>query len=254
MNVLDVVQGSSEWLQARRGRVTASRVADAISFLKKGDRQGAETAARAAYKAEMVAEILSGSCSDHFVSPWMERGTAQEPFARAAYEIRFDVQVDQVGFVVHPSIDRFGSSPDGVMRGIKRGVEFKVPKVETHIRYMKAGVLPPEYEAQVMSNLACWPEFEQWDFVSFCPELPERHQIFRVPVQRDNARIAELESGVLQFLAEVDEMIAELDRLNPEIAATEKLREQLDSSLGVTDEDLPAWWFDDSAPEHAVKL
>lgn len=240
MRIIDCEQGSPEWMEARKGRVTAARVADAISFLKRGDKQGQESAARAAYKAEKVAEILSGSCSDHYVSPWMERGTALEPLARAAYELRYDVMVEQLGFVIHPSIDRAGCSPDGIVPGI-RGVEFKCPKIETHIDYMVSGVLPKEYEPQVNWNMACCPELPEWDFISYCPELPSRHQLFRVPVKRDEKRIAEIEAGVVQFLAEVDELIARLDSLNPEPEQLNRnLRASLDDGMGITDEDI-AW-------------
>lgn len=227
MNIIDCTQGSAEWLEARKGRVTASRVADAISFLKRGEKQGQESAARAAYKAEIVAEILSGTCSDHYVSPWMERGTALEPIARVAYEMRRDVMVEQVGFVVHPSIDRAGCSPDGIVPGV-RGVEFKCPKIETHLDYMLAGVLPKEYEPQVMFNLACFPEMPEWDFISFCPELPERHRMFCVPVKRDERRIAEIEAGACMFLKEVDELIERLNTLNPE---PEQFKRNLRASL-----------------------
>lgn len=220
MKVIDVEQGSGAWHAARSGRVTASRVADALSFLKRGEKLGSESAGRASYKAELVAEILSGMVGDHFVSPWMERGTAQEPFARAAYEARYSVMVDTVGFVVHPTIERAGCSPDGLMP--HRGVEFKVPKIETHIGYIRDNILPKDYEPQVMWNLACCPEIPVWDFISFCPELPLRHQLFCIPVERDNARIAEMEDGVVKFLSEVDALIAELNARNPEIAGVLK--------------------------------
>lgn len=216
MKIIDVEQGSGAWHAARSGRVTASRLGDVLSFYVSGANKGKETATRAKYKAELVAETLSGMVGDHYVSQWMERGTAQEPFARAAYEARYSVMVDTVGFVVHPAIERAGCSPDGLMP--HRGVEFKVPKIETHIGYIRDGILPKDYEPQVMWNLACCPEIPVWDFVSFCPELPPRHQLFCVPVERDNCRIAEMEAGVIQFLSEVDALIAELNARNPEIA------------------------------------
>lgn len=226
MKIIDCVQGSPEWLEARAGRVTASRVADAISFLKRGEKQGQESAARAAYKAELIAEILSGSCAEHFVSPWMERGTAMEPSARTAYELRFGVLVEPLGFVIHPSIPRAGASPDGLV-GSDGGLEIKCPKPETHYRYLKADVLPAEYEPQVMFNLSCTGR-AWWDFVSYCPDFGSRFQIFRKRVMRDEKRIAEIEAGVLQFLAEVDEDIAMLRTLYPE---PDQFKTQLRASL-----------------------
>lgn len=235
MKVLDIEQGSGAWFAARAGKVTASCVADAVSFLKRGD---GETAARAAYKAQIVAEILRGEpIMDGYLSPYMQHGTEQEPYARAAYESRFDVLVDTVGFVVHPTIERAGASPDGLV-GDDGGLEIKCPKTETHIRYMRANRLPPEYEPQVMWNLACTGR-TWWDFVSFDPFLPPRHQIFRIRVERNAGRIAELEQGVKQFLSEVDAMIAELNEINPEIERKLSPPEADGiEDLGITEDDL----------------
>ncbi len=238
MKIVNCVQGSPSWLQERNARVTASRVADALGFLKRGDKQGAETAGRASYKTEIVSEILTGFAADHYVSPYMVRGTEQEPFARAAYGVRFDVDVEQVGFVIHPTIDRAGCSPDGLL-GSDGGVEFKNPKTERHLQYMLARVLPPEYEPQVMWNMAC-TERAWWDFVSFDSRMPLRHQLFRVRVERNDKRIAEMEAGVVQFLAEVDEVIARLESLNPE-TFPERLQASLDET-NVLDADI-AWWY-----------
>lgn len=242
MNIIDCTQGEAEWLQARMGRVTASRVVDAVSFLKRGDKQGQESAARAAYKAELVSEILSGSCADHYVSSYMERGTEMEPEARAFYELRQNVLVEAVGFVIHPVIERAGASPDGLV-GEDGGLEIKCPKTETHLAYMLAGKLPLEYEPQVMWSMACTGR-EWWDFASYDDRLPERHRVFIIRVYRDDQRIAELEAGVVMFLKEVDEMIARLNELNPETEQFKKaLRESLDAEeLGITDDDIKDWY------------
>lgn len=237
MNIINCSQGSSEWFEARAGKVTASKVADAISFLKRGDKKGGETAARAAYKAQIVAETLSGAAIlDGYLSSFMQHGTETEPFARAAYSVRNDVWVDEVGFIVHPTIERFGASPDGLI-GKDGGLEIKAPKTATHIDYMLAGILPPEYEPQVMSNIDC-AEREWWDFLSFDDRLPARHQQFKVRTYRDEARIAQIDEGVRLFLQEVDDLIGELQRLNPEIASAPPPDDYGD--LGILDDDIRA--------------
>ena len=48
------------------------------------------------------------------------------------------------------------------------------------------------------------------DFVSFRPDLPENLQLFVVRYQRDPAKIAEMETAVVSFLAGVDQMIKKL--------------------------------------------
>src|SRR5271165_863715 len=242
MRVVNVIQGSFQWLQARTVRVTASGVADVMAFLKRGDKKGGDTAARSAYKAQIVSEILTGQASgEGFINSYMERGTEQEPYARAAYEIRNDVSVDTVGFVIHPTIERFGASPDGLI-GLDGGVELKNPKTSTHIDYMLAGILPVEYEPQVMSCLSC-TERDWWDFVSFDSRLPLRHQMFKIRVFRNEERIKEIESGVLSFLQEVDDIIGRLNELNPEVEVADSIP-FIEDGLGIQDADLPDWWRD----------
>ena len=233
---------------ARCGRVTASEVADALAFLKRGDKKGGDTEARKKYKARVVAEILTGEPDmDGYVTSFMSRGTDNEPYARAAYEVAQDVSVDTVGFILHPTIERAGASPDGIV-GDRGGLEIKCPSSANHIKYLDEQILPEEYEPQVMFNLACSGQ-EWWDFVSYDDRL-KRHPLFIKRVYRDESRIAEIEQGVMTFLADVDNLIARLDSLypldhvpRPAQVFTEQLRQSIaeDPELGITDDDLPEW-------------
>jgi putative phage-type endonuclease len=234
MKIVTCIQGTAEWLAIRSGRVTASKVAAVLNFLKRGG----ESAERAAYRVQLAAEILTGQCAgEGFVSDYMRWGAENEPYARAAYEVRHDASVDTVGFVIHPTIERAGGSPDGLV-GDDGMVELKCPKTSTHIEYMLAGVVPPEYEPQVMFGLAC-TERAWCDFSSFDSRLPLRHQLFTVRVYRDEARIKTIEDCVRDFLGEVDGLIAKLDGMNP---LAEQLRASVDieDGLGITDDDIRA--------------
>jgi hypothetical protein len=248
MNIVHCEQGDATWLDARTARVTASEVADVLAVLRRagkdGRKAGDPAGARQAYMEAIVAEILTGQASEHYVSRAMKHGSAEEPFARAAYESRFKVMVEPVGFVIHPAILRSGASPDGLVDD-QGCLEIKAPKTETHIRYVRAGILPPDYEPQVMWQLAC-TEREWCDFMSYDSRLKDvRYRIFRVRVNRDEQRIAEMENGVRGFLQEVDDTLGELQRLCPEIAVPEKKSravEEIDPELGITDADIPAWF------------
>jgi putative phage-type endonuclease len=202
--IIDCVQGSPEWRQARTGRVTASRVADVLARIKSG-----EAAGRRNYRAELVCEVLTGMCAENgYVSKEMQWGTETEPFARAAYEVARDVMVDQVGFVVHPDLERFGASPDG-LAGSDGMVEIKCPNTATHISYLLEGKVPSEYQPQMLAEMACADR--KWcDFVSFDPRLPKEMQLFVRRFMRDEERIAEMEQQVRFFLSEVDEIVKQL--------------------------------------------
>ena len=236
MNPMMMTQGSAEWLQARLGMCTASRVIDAIAVRK----DGKESATRFTYAIELVSERLTNNAADHYVSEAMARGNEQEKFSRAAYEIANSVDVDQVGFIVHPRIPMAGCSPDGLICG-NGGLEIKNPRTETHIRYLIANQLPKDYEPQVMFALACTGR-EWWDFVSFDGRLPSRYEMVQITVFRDEQRIAAMEQAVQDFLGYVDSIMARIDG-----ATCENFTEVLSRSVeigkeeGITDADKPEW-------------
>ena len=195
-----------EWMEARRGLVTASRAADVQAVLKKGG----EGAPRKNYRIELAVEILTGRPTSHYVSRDMQWGIDQEQFARAAYEVKRNTLVETCGFFVHPLVDRFGASPDGLV-GLDGLTQFKCPATSTHIDWMLAGVIPDEHKPQMLAELACTDR--QWnDFVSFDPRLPKHLQLFiRRMERRDHeAAIAQLEKDVIRFNGELDAMLANL--------------------------------------------
>ena len=208
MRVLDLPQGSEAWLAARAGKVTASRINDVLS--RSRDRKN-EGSTRRNYKAQIIAERLSGRPQENgFQSKAMENGLELEPLARSAYEVAKGVLVDLVGFVLHPSIERSGASPDALV-GTDGVLEIKAPFPATHIGYLLAGEVPTEYENQILWQLAC-TERAWVDFVSYCPAFPPHLQLFIARFNRDDARILEITAEVNVFLREVDEIIERLNR------------------------------------------
>ena len=200
----DLEQGSPEWLAARVGRVTASRIADVMA---KG--KGGEAQTRLNYKWQLVAEVMTGqSQEDRFFSQAMAWGVEQEPFARAAYEIQTGGLVENVGLVAHPSIPRCAASPDGLV-GLDGLLEIKCPKTPTHLEYMEKGNIPGHYQLQMLWQMACTGR--QWvDFATFDPRLPEELQLFVMRFPRDQARIDAIEAEVQKFWNEIDEIIETL--------------------------------------------
>ena len=198
MKVLSMPQGSPEWLAARAGKVTASRINDVMA--------AKSTAAYRDYRAQIVAEILTGVPQESgFINDYMQWGTKQEKFARVEYEMLCNWTVDEVGLVLHPTIEQGAASPDGFVStdGL---VELKSPKTSTHLQTLVDKKQPRQYENQMLWQMACTGR--QWcDFVSYDPRLPEDLQLFVHRFDRDEKRIEEIEAAVKQFLTEVNEMI-----------------------------------------------
>ena len=213
MSYLDIEQGSDAWVAARLGRVTASRVADVIARTKSGP-----SASRANYMAELVAERLTGARGETFTNAAMQWGTDNEAEARMAYEFRTDATVEQVGFILHPTIDMAGASPDGLV--LTDGlVEIKCPNTATHIETLLTGSIPGKYVTQIEWQMACTGR--SWcDFASFDPRLPEEMRLFVKRFDRDDKRISEMEEQVREFLFELDTTVRRLsERYSLKVAA-----------------------------------
>lgn len=200
-------QGTGEWLSARTGCLTASRMADVLAVSK---RDGKPLKARSDYMKELVAERLTGSAMAHVVTPAMKDGIEREPLARSAYEIASGQIVRLCGFVPHPTIEYAGASPDGYV-GTDGLMEAKCPTVSKHLDWMLCKEVPEEHKPQMLWQLACTRR--TWcDFVSYHPEFPEAKQLFVVRFEPDAAEIAAVEIEARKFLAEVDacfQMVAE---------------------------------------------
>jgi len=210
--MLDLVQGSPEWLQARCGLVTASRVADLVAKTKTG-----YGASRANYMAELIAERLTGVPAPSYTNAAMEWGTLNEQGARAAYEFFTDASVVEVGFVKHPAIQMAGASPDGLV-GEDGLLEIKAPNTATHIDTLLGGNVPAKYQTQMLWQMACTGR--AWcDFVSYDPRLPANMRVFVKRLDRDDAEIERLETEVRAFIQELDDKLAALAALNQKEAA-----------------------------------
>ena len=201
-----LIQGSEEWLAARLGKATASRMADLTARIKTG-----YGVSRATYMAELVVERLTGQRAAKFQNEAMQWGTEKEPEARAAYEFYRGVTVTTVGFIDHPLIPMSGASPDGFV-GDDGLVEIRCPQTNTHIETLLGQAVPGKYISQIQWQLAC-TERHWCDWISYDPRLPENMRLFTKRILRDNATIATLEDEVRKFLAEVDDTIDKLQSI-----------------------------------------
>lgn len=202
MKTIDAEQGSPEWHAARAGRATASRMGDIMRQTKNG-----RSAMRATYAGELVAERLSGVVDlSTFTSAAMQRGIETEDKARAYYGFIHDVEPQRVGFVLHPTIEWSGASPDRLV-GNDGLIEIKCPNTATHIRTLLGDdPIDPDYVKQMQWQMACTGR--QWcDFVSYDDRMPPDMAMHVSRVPRDPLMIALMESNVLIFLEDVQAMI-----------------------------------------------
>ena len=160
MKIIEVEQGSQEWLLSRCGLPTAS------GFDKIITAQGKPSTQRQKYLYQLAGERILERPEETYKNLAMQRGTEMEPEARSFYEMISGETVTQVGFCL---ADSYGASPDGLV-GEDGMVEIKCPLVSTHVSYLLNGTFPTEYFQQVQGEILVTGR--KWcDFLSYFPGL-----------------------------------------------------------------------------------
>ncbi len=218
MKILDVKQGTDEWLDARLGLVTASELDALITpgwKVKDLDSAGPRT-----YLYRKIAEAWLCHPVNSFGSFATEQGQLLEPEARPWFELAHDCEVStKAGFIVGDD-KRCGCSPDGLIVDanyvdvsdgteypqFSSGLEIKCPQETNAVRYAIEGVLPADYELQIHGSLYV-TGFSRWHFLSYHRTLPKFHTV----VERDESKCATIAKALAGFYARFD---AEWERLN----------------------------------------
>ncbi len=190
------------WLQARAGKLSASRMADAMDTLKSG-KPGAR---RVALMKELLAERMTGDSVPHYVDARMQRGLDLEPAGKSEFEMRTGLMLTGCGFIEHASIADFGATPDSLI-GADAVFEMKAPDTVRHIDYLLAGnVVPEQYRPQVLAQLACTGRTRAY-FMSYDPRiLNATKQVHIVQWTPAREEIEAVECAAREFLAELEAM------------------------------------------------
>jgi len=199
MKILDLEQGTQEWLDARLGVPTASRFSDIITA-----KTGVLSTSAKKYAAELIVE-RKGFESPSFMTEAMEHGIVTENEARMWWQFRYDRDITQVGMVTTDD-GRIACSPDGLIhRGNLAGWECKCPQAKTHMMYLMAQELPDAYKQQVHGSMwVC--EVDSWYFMSYCAGL----EPFVIQVERDE--YTEKVGKALTIFADQLEMLWEMHK------------------------------------------
>lgn len=211
MDPRDLIQRSDAWLLARCGSLGASKVRDAFSRLKKGER----TKASEDLLYELAAERLTHMPARRVNA--LHWGVEHEPEARAAYSFLTNAPVVEIGLIPHPTIPNAHASCDAVV-GDDGVLEIKAPTSATHLKTLLADAVPEEHLPQCHWTLACTGR--AWcDFCSYDPRFPDGLQFFIRRVERDEKIIAAMEAEAIAFLAELEDKLKALEERYPVEAA-----------------------------------
>jgi YqaJ-like viral recombinase domain len=164
ITVHKVKQGSKEWHELRKGRLTAS---NAAVLLARG----------------INAAVNNGK--DSGSGYWAERGKTLEKQAIEIYEAVKGVKVLHAGFVTNTDYPDCGYSPDGFK---PRLIEVKCFAEEKHLKCLEE--IPTTVYAQAQFGMMI-AESDECDVVFYNPDIEDNSLCFKViTVKRDEQLIA----------------------------------------------------------------
>jgi len=138
IKIPEIKQRTEEWFEARKTRLTASDLCDAI---KKSNVSNV----LAKKKAKIVIDIIN-----YNAIPALKWGTMFEPMAARCYsQSNNNIKIYDFGLICDSNNEHFGASPDGINElGIM--IEIKCP----YSRKIIDKVIPEKYKLQIQGQLA----------------------------------------------------------------------------------------------------
>jgi hypothetical protein len=171
----DITQGTPEWLELRRGKLTASEMKLLVTPTLK---VAANDKVRA-HVWELLAQRITGRVEEKFQSDKMLRGHAEEAEARYVYETRYQ-PVEVCGLITN---DRhgftLGYSPDGLV-GANGLIEAKSRDTKFQVETICGWEVPEDHWIQVQAGLLI-SERNWLDFLSYSNGMP----MAAIPVEPD---------------------------------------------------------------------
>ena len=201
-----IQQRSDAWFSQRLGKVTASKVSDVMAKTKSG-----YSASRANYMAQLLLERITGEREEGYQNAAMLRGMELEPVARAVFEMRTGLSVDEAEFMPHPSGLMAGASSDGITDdgGL---LEIKCCNAAAHLDFALNRSIPKAHELQMRLQMACYDR-PHCHYAMYHDKFPGHLQLLTKKVMRDmgeeNAMMEEI-TGFLEELGGIEHKLGEI--------------------------------------------
>jgi len=180
MKIHNVEQGTNEWFEIRKGKMTASHAQEVGSNGK-----GLET-----YVYNILAEQYSSAERESYTNEHMQRGNELEPVARGIYELSMNTQVKEVGFIEHDEYS--GCSPDGLIDE-DGGIEIKCPSDPVYFKMLVNRKPDSKYVWQCQMTMMITGR-KWWDLVYYNPNFKDSMITFRI--EADEEKHEKLRAGL----------------------------------------------------------
>ena len=175
--IVDLEQGTDEWLEWRRGKLCSSDMAALLGYNAFGR-------SLKRWHREKINHPLAG-----FDAIAMKRGRDREKEARKMFEAMLGAPC--MNPVIASNLTPWaGASLDVLNEDLRIGGEIKCPtNPEVHLKAI-SGLVPDYYMPQLQWSMYC-TGFDSWEYISFCPENHD-HPYVQFKVARNEFMIEEM--------------------------------------------------------------
>ncbi len=188
----------AEWLDARRGRVTGTRLGDLVAKRGGGYKIG---------YYELLAERIALPATDESA---MDRGHRLEEDALDRFAQETGKEVDKtLKMWVRDDNEDIAISPDGTV-GETEAVEVKCLASSRHIEAFLTGKIPSEYDEQILQYFIVCDSLESLHFVFYDPRMPKDFFFFtktRAEVAEKVSEYFEMQKRVLLEIADLEKKL-----------------------------------------------
>ena len=207
--IIQVEQGTDEWLDLRRTRITASRLGDVMA------RKDTDRYKR--YQSEKIRE-LCGHKGVEKAPEWASHGKENEPRALAGYEYKYDVDVEHNLFLISKKYDWLAASPDLMhLPKYVDGGEIKCRALYKNYRefrqlaidYEGLAIACPASDRHQVQGAMWLTGHQYWWYINYYIgddlEGGMTQNIWRVAIPRDQKFIDKMETRCIEFMTEAYE-------------------------------------------------
>ena len=176
----DIVQRTPEWIEIKRGKMSASNAETIIANGK-----GLET-----YIYNLMAEYYSSAEKENYINADMQRGIDLEPEAKIEFQFYTGLDIKEVGCV--ELNEYILASPDGLI-GDDGLIEIKCPNDSIYFKLLLSNNIKPEYIAQMQMQMYV-TDRQYCYFVSYNPNFEK--SLYIKKINRDEEMIDKLKKGL----------------------------------------------------------